>query len=165
MTGFEVLGALAAASALLEQGIMVVGAISTLYSKIRDVPESIGQQCVQIKQLVDIAKLIKTNPALQTDLVSSTLGSCINEVNDLLAIFSKVVSKDNTYGPVKVWKAVVAVSKEKRILAHFAKLEEGKSSLALCIETVDRQASCLAKEIVDLTICKRFAQYNPSRIR
>lgn len=57
MTGFEVLGALAAASALLEQGIKAVGAISSLYSKIRDVPESIGQQCVQIKQLIDIAKL------------------------------------------------------------------------------------------------------------
>lgn len=163
MTGVEVLGALAAASQLLQQGTKLAGAIFDLYKKIRDGPESIRQQSVQVEQLIDIAKLIQTNPTLQTEVVSSILSSCINEANDLLAILSKLVPKEETYRPEKIWKAVVAVSKEKRILAHLAKLEQGKSSLALCIETVDRQASCPARQVSHLTYCKCFAAYNPPR--
>jgi len=94
---------------------------------------------VQVEQLIEIAKLIEANPALQTELVSSILSSCTNEAIDLHAILSKVTPKGEDHRPERFWKALVAVSKEKRILAHLAKLEQGKSSLALCIETVDRQ--------------------------
>jgi hypothetical protein len=55
----EVLGALAAASQLIEQGLKITIFISDLYAKVRDAPESIRKQSVQVKQLTDIARLIK----------------------------------------------------------------------------------------------------------
>lgn len=165
MTGLEVFGALVAASQLLEQGTKVASALSNIYGKIRDVPESIRQQSVQVEQLIDIAKLIESNPALQTKLVSSALSSCIHEAKILLAILSRIVPKEEIHRPEKIWKAVVAVSKEKKILARLAKLEQGKSSLILCIETVDRQASSLGRQVMHLTYCKCSAADDTSRDR
>lgn len=131
------MGVLTAASQLAEQGLKITGAIYDLYKKVRDAPESIRQQSVQIEQLIDIAKLIGNNPSLQTDSVSSILNSCSNEAKDLLNILRKVTPARETNKPEKMWKALAAVSKEKRIIAHLAKLEQGKSTLALCIETID----------------------------
>ena len=145
MSGVEVLGALAAASQLAEQGLKITGAIYDLYRKVRDAPESIRQQSVQVEQLIDIAKLIKKNPSLQTDPVSSILKSCSNEARDLLHILRGVTPAGGAYRPENIWRALAAVSKEKTIVAHLANLERGKSALALCIETIDRQV-CIGKE-------------------
>lgn len=139
MSGIEVLGVLAAASQVAEQGLKITGAIYDLYKKVRDAPESIRLQSVQVEQLIDIAKLIKKNPSLQTALVSSILNSCSNDANDLLDILRRVTPADEAYKPDKIWRALAAVSKEKTIIAHLAKLERGKSALVLCIETIDRQ--------------------------
>lgn len=138
MSGVEVLGVVVAASQLLEQGIRVAGAISELYRKVRDVPDSIRQQSVQVEQLIEIAKLIETNSALQTNLISSIIAVCTSEARGLLAILLDLIPTTESFRPEKIWKALVAVNKEKRILAQLAKLEQGKSSLALCIETIDR---------------------------
>lgn len=80
------MGALAAASQLAEHGLKITGAIYDLYRRVCDAPESIRQQSVQVEQLIDIAKLIKKNPSLQTDPVSSILRFCSNEARDLLNI-------------------------------------------------------------------------------
>ena len=138
MSGIEVVGVLAAASQLAEQALKVTGAIYDLYKRVRDAPESIRQQSIQLEQLIDIAKLIERSPSLHMDQVSSILSSCSNEANDLLDILRKVTPARENYKPDRIWKALAAVSKEKRINACFAKLEQGKSTLALCIETIDR---------------------------
>lgn len=129
---------LAAASQLAEQGLKITGAMYDLYKKVRDAPESIRQQSVQVEQLIDIAKLIERSPSLQTDSVSSILSSCSNEAKDLLNLLRKVTPARETHKPDQIWKALVAASKEKKIFACFAKLEQWKSTLALCIETIDR---------------------------
>lgn len=147
MSGIEVLGVLAAASQLAEQGLKITGAIYDLYKKVRDAPESIRQQSVQVEQLIDIAKLIESNPSLQTDSISSILSSCTNEAKDVLKILQGVTPARETHKLEKRWKALAAVSMQKRILAHFAKLEQGKSTLALCIETIDRQVLHSQKKV------------------
>jgi len=137
MAGVEVLGALAAASQLTEQSLKIAIIISDLYLKVRDAPESIRKQSVQVEQLIDIAKLIKHNPPLQTALVESILRNCVGEAEKLQEILGKISTAAGDGRVRKLWKALDGVAKEKRILALFAKLEQEKSSLALCIETID----------------------------
>lgn len=137
MAGVEVLGALAAASQLTEQSLKIAIIISDLYSKVHDAPESIRKQSLQVEQLIDIARLIKHNPPLQTALVESILRNCVGEAEKLREILGKISTAAGDGRVRKLWKALGGVVKEKRILALFAKLEQEKSSLALCIETID----------------------------
>jgi hypothetical protein len=130
MAGVEALGALAAASQLTEQSLKIAFIISDLYLKI-------GEQSVQVEQLIDIVRLIKHNPPLQTTLVESILRNCVGEAEKLQEILGKISTAAGDGRVRKLWKALDGVAKEKRILALFAKLEQEKSSLALCIETID----------------------------
>ena len=77
------LGAVAAASQLAEQCVKISKFIASLYSKVRDAPESIRKQTVQVEQLIAIARLVQHNLSLQTDLVASILGNCFREAGQL----------------------------------------------------------------------------------
>jgi hypothetical protein len=83
MSGLEVLGALAAASQLGEQGLKIINYISELYVKVQDAPNSIRKHKAQVEQLIEIEGLIKNNPPLQTDMVGSTLRVCSSEAEKL----------------------------------------------------------------------------------
>ena len=127
----------AAASQLAEQGIKVISFISDLYEKIRDAPESIRKQTVQVEQLIDIARLIEHNPSLQTNAIKSLLQSCQTEALQLLDILWKVLAAADDGRARRLWKTVDGIRKEKKILRHLGKLVQEKSSLALCIATID----------------------------
>jgi hypothetical protein len=131
MAGVEVFGALAAASQLTEQGLKITIFIYDLYAKIRDAPESIRKQSVQVEQLIDIARLVKHNPTLQTVLVESILRNCVAEAEKLHEILGKISTAAKDGRVRKLWKALDGMA------TLFAKLEQEKSSLALCIETID----------------------------
>lgn len=107
-----------------EQSLKIAFIISDLYLKIRE-------QSVQVEQP------IKHNPPLQTALVESILRNCVGEAEKLQEILGKISTAAGDGRVRKLWKALDGVAKEKRILALFAKLEQEKSSLALCIETID----------------------------
>jgi N-terminal domain on NACHT_NTPase and P-loop NTPases len=132
-----VLGALAAASQLAEQSLKIANFISDLYFKVRDAPESIRKESLQLEQLIDIVKLIEHNPPLQTDLVESILRNCVGEAKNLQEILANISTAARDGKAKKLWRALDGVAKEKRILALFANLEREKSSLALCIKTID----------------------------
>src|ERR1700756_4129283 len=115
MAGVEVLGALAAASQLTEQSLKIAGIISDLYSKVRDAPESIRKQSVQVEQLIDIARRIKDNPPFQTALVESILRNCVGEAEKLQEILGKISTAAGDGRVKKLWKALDGVAKEKKI--------------------------------------------------
>jgi predicted metal-dependent RNase len=106
-------------------------------STVQDAPNSIGKHKAQVEQLIEIAGLIKNNPPLQTDLVGSILRVCSSEAEKLLEILGKICVEIKDGRVVKLWKTLAGVRKEDKILALFAKLEQGKSTLALCIATID----------------------------
>jgi len=74
MDPLSVLGAAAASSQLLEQGAKVTKFLWDLYSKMKDSPEQIRRQIIQIEQLLSLSRLFLENPALQKDSVASILG-------------------------------------------------------------------------------------------
>jgi hypothetical protein len=136
-SGLDVLGAVAAASQLAEQCLKIISLISELYIKIRDAPESMRKDAVQIQQLVDITRLIEKTTSLQTALVDSILRVCVTEATEVIRILNKACVAVGEGHVKKLWRAAFGLTKERAILAHFAKLEQGKSTLALCIATID----------------------------
>jgi len=137
MSGLEVVGALAAASQLVEQSLQIIIYISDLYKRVRDAPESIRKQSIQVEQLIDITRLIEHNPPLQTVLVDSILENCLRITEELQEILARVSTTAGDGRVRKVWKALEGVTREKRILALLAKLEQEKSALVLCINAID----------------------------
>jgi len=65
------------------------------------------------------------------------LSSYAEEANKLLRPLRKVTPGPGVHVPRNVWKTLRGVTKEKRILEHLAKIEQGKSSLVLYIDTID----------------------------
>lgn len=137
MSGLEVLGALAAASQLTEQGLKIAFFISDLYSKIRDAPESIRKHSVQVEQLLGLARLIEHNPSLQTNPVESILHNCVSEAEKLKETLANISTTAGDGTGRKLWKALGGLAEETRILELFANLEREKSSLTLCIEAIN----------------------------
>lgn len=137
MSGLEVLGALAAASQLVEQGLKIALFLSELYKKVQDAPESIRKQAVQIEQLVDICRLIESNRSLQTAAVASILRTCLLEVGNLQDILRKISVAAHDGKAKQLWKAIDGATREKKINTLFGKIEQQKSSLTLCIQAID----------------------------
>ena len=137
MSGLEIFGALASAIQLADACLQITAFISNLYSKVREAPETIRTRIAQIEQLIEIAKLVEHNTALQTPLIGSVLKRCLEDAGSLLEILKKLDSDASAGRAVKYWKALGGVTKEKRILAICERLEERKSSLALCIASIN----------------------------
>ena len=132
--------AIAAAGQFIEQGTKIVLLVSDVYSKIRDAPESIRGQVVQVEQLIDISKLIERNLSLQTNAVASILRTCLLKATKLQEILGKLSVSAQDGKSKKLWKALDGLTKEKKIDALFQNLEQQKSSLALSIQAVDSAA-------------------------
>jgi hypothetical protein len=133
MSGLEVLGALASAVQLADACLKVAAFISDL----RDAPKTIRTRIAQIERLTEIATLIQHNSSLQTPLVDSVLGTCLEDANNLLGILKKLDTDTSVGKVVKYWKTLGGVTKEKRILGIFERLEERKSSLLLCVGSIN----------------------------
>ena len=132
-----VLGAIAAASQTTQQCIDIIKMIYSLYSKINDAPNSIRLQIGLVEQLVTITSLIEPNKSLQTDLMASLLKTCLETTRQLLDELSKISTSARDGKVRRFWKGLVALVVEEKLQGLFAQLEQRKSSLLLCIETVN----------------------------
>ena len=131
------LGAAAAASQLLVQGVKIAKFLAELYGRCQE-PDFIRKQIVQVEQLVEIARLIEDNPSLQKKAyIASILESCGATAAKLLEILEKVAVKGEDGKVRKVQKAILSLLKEKETLHFFNDLEREKSSLILCIQEID----------------------------
>ena len=132
-----VLGAIAAASQTAQQCFDIIKMIYSLYSKINDAPNSIRLQIGLVEQLVTITSLIEPNKSLQTDLMASLLKTCLETTRQLLDELSKISTSARDGKVRRFLKGLVALVVEEKLQGLFAQLEQRKSSLLLCIETVD----------------------------
>lgn len=133
MSGLEIFGAVAAAAQLIEKGIKFVN----WCSNVRDAPESISKHIVQVEHLIEVAKLVEQNQPLQTVTIESALRQCLTKATTLLETLSKNCVNTGDGKFIKWKKAIAGAAKEKEILALLADLEREKSSLSLCISTID----------------------------
>jgi hypothetical protein len=133
----SILGAAAASAQFLKQGFDLNKFLWDLYSKMKDAPESIRNQIVQIEQLIGLSRLFLENKSLQTDSVASILSTCLLRAQEFRNLLKKTAATDADGRFVRVHQSLTAVMKEKEIAAPFVKLERDKSSLILCIQEID----------------------------
>jgi len=137
MDPVTVLGAVAAASQLLSQALELTHLFSDLCSKVKEAPDTIRKQIVQVQQLTDLARLIIGNPALQKDSVASILRTCLGTATQCLTALKKASPFDGDNKRIKVQKIVKALLMENEIARLLEDLEREKASLTLCIHEID----------------------------
>ena len=137
MDPLSVLGAVAASAQFVEQGMKLATFLRGLYSQMKDAPESIRRQIIQIEQLLSLSRLFLQNLSLQKDSVASILGNCILRARELEVIL-KDLSVTGTDGRFKrLKKKFETVMRQADIVALFDKLECDKSSLILSMQEID----------------------------
>lgn len=137
MDPLSALGAAAAASQFVDQGLKVTIIISGFYSSMRDAPDTVRHNLFQVEQLISISKLIIQNPALQTASIHSTLSTSLGEASKLQHALKKVHVLKAAGSVEHARKAFMTVMKEKGIVQLFANLEREKTALVLCIQEIN----------------------------
>jgi hypothetical protein len=137
MDPLSILGAVAAASQLFEQGLKITSFLYELYGKAKEAPESIQKQTVKVEQLIDLALLVKENPSLQTEAVASILRTCLRTAEQFQKTLKKVSIADEDGKWKKAGKVASALFKDKEIIQYFDEIEKEKTSLVLCIQEID----------------------------
>ena len=131
------LGAIAASSQLAGQLISTSLAIYDFCLKVHDVPSSIREQFTHLEQLTNIARLIIQNPALQTHMVASVLGTCLRQATELRQLLEKGSASEGSHVIISFQKAFIGVMNEKKVMELFQQLERAKVSLGICIQEID----------------------------
>jgi hypothetical protein len=137
MDPLSALGALAASSQLVEQGCKLIKLIKDIISKANEDPETSRKPVVHIEQLVKLAKLVRSNPSLQTAELELVLQSCLKHALELLAVLEKQCIRDTSGKLERLKIAFKKVVKEDQVATQFEILEQQKSLLALYIHNVD----------------------------
>jgi len=100
------------------------------------------------------------------DTIISILQGCQDKAQQLLNILWKILAAAGDGKVKRLWKAVDGITREKKILEHLRKLEQEKTSLALCIATIDSWVCHLPTfEIIQILLIsiKTTITYRPSR--
>jgi hypothetical protein len=128
-----ILGAMAAASQLAEEGLKIALFLYQLGSQIRGTRDSTKRRAEQVEQLLSIARQIISNPSLQTETMASILRACLEETRKLDKLLGRLVVSSKHSRPIRFTRSLKAAIKEKEIDAHFDILERIKGLLGLCI--------------------------------
>ncbi|KAE9363880.1 TPR-like protein [Stipitochalara longipes BDJ] len=139
MDPINILGAVAAASKLLSQALEITRLLSDLCGKVKEAPDTIRKQIAQVQQLVDLARLVTGNPALQKDSIASILHTCLGTAAQCLTTLKKASPTDGDGKLKKAQKVVRALMKENEIARLLEDLEREKASLVLCIHEIDSE--------------------------
>ncbi|KAH9219361.1 hypothetical protein DL95DRAFT_457439 [Leptodontidium sp. 2 PMI_412] len=131
------LGAAAAASQFVSQGLKITIYFYQAFQKIKDAPENIRKALAEVEQLISISKLIIQNESLQTESIASTLGICLRDITKLESILRKVSPGEDASKSEKFRKAVVATFKEDAITKLLASLDREKMNLSLCMHEIN----------------------------
>ncbi|KAI0382245.1 ankyrin repeat-containing domain protein [Hypomontagnella monticulosa] len=132
------LGAAAAAAQFVGTGIKAVSLAYGLYSKLRDVPETVRSQIAQLEALNKVAETVRGAPELQEDHnITLVLGRCITNVEALITLLERAKAAETSSRTEKAWKAVVGVKQETEMTTLLGNLEREKATLILSIETIN----------------------------
>jgi len=130
------LGVVSAATTLVQQAFELTQFFIALYGNIKEAPELIQSRLASIKQLTDIAELIKTTPPLQTSHVEAALEATKDSTTKLLVILQRFSLEDR--GKFKrVSIQLKAALKNDEIVTLLDRIERNKSQLALCFLQIE----------------------------
>jgi hypothetical protein len=153
MDPFTILGAAAAASQFVDQGLRITFFLYDLCSKAKQAPDEIRGQIVKTETMINIARLIIQNPSLQEESVAAVLRPCLLAAQQFLELLKKISITEDDGKMKKVQKIFSSLLKEKEITSFFDDLEKKKTSIILCIGEIN---SYVVREsiLLSLTIFK-----------
>lgn len=136
MSGLEVIGAIASATQLAEQGIKIISSLARICEKLRGAQEDIAEKICQVDHLVRLTEAVKHNESLQTEEIAAVLRPCVKKVTRLEDLLKTVeVGADD--GRLQCWtKKITWIRKGKTVLKIFQEIEYYKTSLLLLIESL-----------------------------
>jgi hypothetical protein len=137
MSGFEVVGAVAAAGQFTEQLITVGKLIRSVQQQMRDGPAETLQRLQELETFRGIVEQIRAIDPLQTKAAGDMFVRCEGYVQQLTTIFQDINSDAKDSLTRRTWKAVVGVAREEDILKLLSALEREKASLQLHINAAN----------------------------
>jgi len=138
MDPLTVLGAIAGATQLVQQGSVLIKFISDLCSKLAAAPEEHRKQSEQMRQLLDLFYLFLQTPALQKNSFAAILITCMQKAVKFEKRLTKLAVTDGETRVIKWKKSLQFVMADKKMNGILDELERDKSSLILGIQQIDR---------------------------
>ncbi|KAF2640902.1 hypothetical protein P280DRAFT_480369 [Massarina eburnea CBS 473.64] len=133
----EVLGAISAASALLEMAITMVGRIRKAYEQQKEFANIVGGHHDELKEIRDIIQLVEEETALRTAAITSQLVTIRDLTKKLIECLNVLDLGDKR--PIRKFAHhLVQGSKDQKAIADkMDKLGRAKSSLILQLQVVN----------------------------
>ncbi|KAK1993166.1 ankyrin [Colletotrichum falcatum] len=129
MSGFEVVGAVAAAGQFLEQGYKVAGFIRAVVSQVADGPEQITAWLEELETLNGIAEQIRSTAKLHSDETERILVRCEGLARRLEAQLRSLSFSPEERTLRKTWRAICTLDQEDGIMKIMQSLVREKQSL------------------------------------
>jgi hypothetical protein len=148
MSGIEVVGIVAAVLQLTQQAIAISTALGDLFGAVQAAPAKLRDGVNQLERLVEITKLIRQNPLMQTESVEAHIKAIGDHTEALCRLITGI--KASSKGAVKrYWTVVTGNLKEKEMVEHFHQLEKDKTALILSIMEIHASLSSHTSSKVD----------------
>jgi hypothetical protein len=132
----SILGAFAASSQLIDQGFKITKFILQIYSDIQNAPVLVSTRFRQIEQLIGVSKLIQQMPVLQSREVADVLSTCYDKATIVLFKLKQLLSGAEDRRWQKLKNSLATIMQKKDLGGLFDDLEREKSTLILCLQTV-----------------------------
>lgn len=137
MSGFEIVGAVAAGCQFAEHLITVGKLIHAVYNQVQDGPAEILQRFQELETFGDIVEQVNSIEPLQTDIAKEIFSRCDRHTHQLTGIFHNIHPATTASLRQRTWKGIVGVAKEEEILKILSTLEREKASLQLHIDAIN----------------------------
>ncbi|UPL03730.1 hypothetical protein LCI18_014664 [Fusarium solani-melongenae] len=136
----EVLGIVAGAAQLLDLSTRVLVASSSLYGKLKNIPDEIETLKKNTELFIDLLWMISSDfdgpinsqvHSLHSTHRITTILHNLRKESEELAQFLEGLSSNNSSSMKRKWSAVVSATKEKDIAERCRRIESSKSTLQL----------------------------------
>lgn len=137
MAALAVLSVATSAGQLAEYSISIVSFLAQIHNRLQDAPRQYREYEEQLQVLINTARSIEQNPALQVADIQSHLEATLVDVRVLQSLIcSPAVGSINSSPKHKYWNAVTGIE-ERKISAHLESLHQKNIGLLLSISTVN----------------------------
>jgi hypothetical protein len=136
MAAVAVLSVAVSAAQLAEYSISIISFIAKIHNRLQDAPRQYREYELQLQLLINTARGIEQNPALQVADVRSHLEATLVDVKALQSILCRpAIGCINSSPKRKYWNAIIG--SEERKICTFRAPASKNIGLLLCISTVN----------------------------
>ncbi|KAK4085044.1 uncharacterized protein Triagg1_34 [Trichoderma aggressivum f. europaeum] len=129
MSGFEIIGAVAAAEQFAEVAFKTIKLIKSVADQIQDGPDQIQQKIGRLEGLASLAKQIQNTKSLQTEDIGKILTRCECHVQSLQNLLQKISFNRRDSIRKRTWRAISGLKQEANISNLFDDLDHEYNSL------------------------------------